>query len=279
MDTFFISERNDYIFHHETTDPFEVGVHLHDSYEIYQALSDNIRYFVEGTVYQLKKHDMIITNTKELHRPQVIDTNPYDRRYIQFKPHAFSPFFNEDYTPLELFDNRKLGVGNLLSLDQENTKILLPLVEQIEQYEKEPSPANHLLQKASIVQLLVKLDQLFKQNTSSSSDAHELDTRVKDTLAYINTHFANDINLTDIAEATYMDKYYLSHLFKKCTGFTIFEYIQSKRIQLAKRLIHQGLPITDIATKCGYNDYSNFYKTYKKITGVSPTESKKHTNT
>jgi AraC-like DNA-binding protein len=67
-----------------------------------------------------------------------------------------------------------------------------------------------------------------------------------------------------------MDKYYMCHLFKKTTGFSLLEYVQSKRIQYAKILLHKGVNISEASRQCGFEEYSNFYKTFKKLVKLSP---------
>jgi AraC-like DNA-binding protein len=67
-----------------------------------------------------------------------------------------------------------------------------------------------------------------------------------------------------------MDKYYLCHLFKDVTGFSLLEYVQSKRIQQAKMLITQGTGIMEAARMSGFDEYSNFYKTFSKLVKMPP---------
>ena len=54
----------------------------------------------------------------------------------------------------------------------------------------------------------------------------------------------------------------------------MFEYVQSKRIQHAKLLIHQGVGIMDASRRCGFDEYSNFYKIFKKLVNMSPKQYK-----
>ena len=49
-----------------------------------------------------------------------------------------------------------------------------------------------------------------------------------------------------------------------------FSPITARRISIAKSLLSNGLNINDVYIKCGFNDYSNFLKSFKKASGVSP---------
>ena len=78
------------------------------------------------------------------------------------------------------------------------------------------------------------------------------------------------ISLSDLEQQLYINKYYLCHLFKKNTGFTVFEYISNKRVMRAKQLLSKGVPVIEACYSVGFSDYSNFYKVFKRVTGIPP---------
>lgn len=270
MKTKIYGEPKDYFFHHDISEKQTIDIHLHDAYEVFQTLNHHLVYFVEGTTYTLKKHDIIITNTNEIHRPITNHLKgAYNRRFIQFKPSAFLPFFNSNYNPFYIFETHEKGASNQLSLTREACQEINMLFETLAKLNDYPSPASDLLMKANLVQLFVALEK----SQASKKKTHRpgtTDPRITDIIHFINTHYSEKISLASIAKTHFLDKYYLSHLFKENTGFTLQEYLQSKRIKEAKRLIGQGYLITTAAKDCGYSDYSNFYKTFCKLTNQSP---------
>ncbi len=271
MDTRLFAGNVDYFLAHTISRESEIHVHLHDTYEIFQSLNGSLNYFVEGRIYTLEKNDVIITNVNEIHRPIIVSQDePYDRRFVQFKPTAFIPFFNTDYNPLWIFDHREPGHNNLIQLAGNQDDIINRLLSEIEDFNHNPSPRKALIQKNRIIDLIIQLETRVSSESEAPISSITMDRRVKDIINYINKNFNQDLSLTLIAEDHYMDKFYLSHLFKSSTGFTVHEFIQSKRIKEAKRLIIEGLPLSQVCTACGYKDYSNFYKTFKKMTGLSP---------
>jgi len=79
--------------------------------------------------------------------------------------------------------------------------------------------------------------------------------------------------LQQIAEELYISKYYLSHFFKENTGFTVIEFVNSKRIiEAQKMLIKSSTNITDIAVNVGFNSLTHFERTFKKINGITPSQ-------
>lgn len=87
---------------------------------------------------------------------------------------------------------------------------------------------------------------------------------------YIDSHFTKSINLDELSEAFYMNKYYLTREFKKEYGETIFQHIIGRRIDYAKNLLSStDKTIEEIALLSGFNDQSYFSRQFKKIVGVS----------
>ena len=60
--------------------------------------------------------------------------------------------------------------------------------------------------------------------------------KIQPVLQYVDRHISEALTLDGVASAISMDKFYLSHLFKKETGSTLFQYIVVKRVTLAKHL-------------------------------------------
>ena len=84
------------------------------------------------------------------------------------------------------------------------------------------------------------------------------------------------LTLDDIAESMFLNKDYISHLFKKETGYSLMGYVILLRINHAKLLLTETeKSITDIALECGYTDFAYFSKQFKQLTGVNPSAFRK----
>lgn len=100
---------------------------------------------------------------------------------------------------------------------------------------------------------------------------------VRRALNYIQAHYFEKINVTDIADHVLISPNYLSGLFHREMGQTIPAYINFCRINLAKQLLSESDDsITNIASRVGYFDSAHFLKTFKKIVGISPKEYRKN---
>jgi two-component system response regulator YesN len=99
----------------------------------------------------------------------------------------------------------------------------------------------------------------------------EAQLQVDKIVHYIRSNIEKDIHRSDIASAVYLSEGYISRLFRKEKNISLKEFITEEKINVARNLIRTtSLPISTIAMKVGYNNFSYFSQVYKKITGISP---------
>jgi len=93
---------------------------------------------------------------------------------------------------------------------------------------------------------------------------------------YIHANLEKDIRRSDIAEAFYFSQDYLSRVFKKETGMSLKEYMIEAKMQEARLLLQSTtLPVSIIAMKVGYTNFSYFSQFYKKTFDITPTDERK----
>ncbi|MGN1116929.1 MAG: helix-turn-helix domain-containing protein, partial [Candidatus Ornithomonoglobus sp.] len=107
-------------------------------------------------------------------------------------------------------------------------------------------------------------------NETLPSRTYEKNTCSDCILSYVDRHYRENITLASIAEHMHLSAMYLSHKFKQETGMTIKTYINLRRITAAKDLISEGRKATSVYDKCGYSDYSAFYRSFTKYVGMTP---------
>jgi two-component system response regulator YesN len=94
---------------------------------------------------------------------------------------------------------------------------------------------------------------------------------IEKTCRYILDNVDKEISLKIISENLYMNRTYISEVFKKKTGNSFIEYVKLVKIERAKMLLSGGnLKIYEIAEKMGYKDIEYFSKLFKKHTNLSP---------
>lgn len=90
---------------------------------------------------------------------------------------------------------------------------------------------------------------------------------------YIREHFAQKINLQDIADLLELSKGHLSSLFKQETGMTIWNYVVFVRMGKARELLlHTPMKTYEVALQVGYEDQTHFSQLFKEHNGLTPSE-------
>ena len=116
------------------------------------------------------------------------------------------------------------------------------------------------------------LDEWQKQECErwAGKKSNHLVEQVKE---YVRHHYDQEITLTEIADSLYVNRSYLSQLFKRVTGETFVTYLNRFRIEKAKeRMREKHYLISEISEMVGYQNPTYFSQVFKSITGKSPSE-------
>ena len=93
---------------------------------------------------------------------------------------------------------------------------------------------------------------------------------------HLDEHYAEKITLDDLAKRFFIDKFYLSKIFKETYGTTVNNYLISKRITRAKQLLRfTDMTVDEIGVAVGMGDANYFSRMFRKVEGTSPSEYRK----
>ena len=120
---------------------------------------------------------------------------------------------------------------------------------------------------ALLAQLLVMIARVSRMGESDSSYI------INKAMKFIENEYSNGISSRDVAESLKLHPVYLERQFKKHTGVSMLAHINTLRVERAKQLIlNTALPLIDVGAECGFNTRQNFYETFKKHEGCSPSD-------
>lgn len=258
-------------FHYRDWSTMEVEYHNHDFFEIYYFISGKVTYIVEGKSYKLKPGDILLINNKELHKPAIESGEAYERIVIWVNPGFVAGQSAENSNLSMCFESAFHEKYRLLRTDAETQSIIKSILMKIEGACSNMGFGNGLLKNLYLTELLVFLNRAFLQTHEEDIETDiEYNEKIDYIIQYINKNLNSDLSLDSLSSELYISKYHLLRQFKKYTGYTIHRYIQQKRLILAKSLIKEGTQVTEVCVRCGFGDYSNFIRSFKKAFGTSP---------
>jgi AraC-like DNA-binding protein len=229
--------------------------HCHARYEMIAVLDGDITVMLEGQKHRLQKNQVIIIPPLFYHSITANEEGSY---------HRITALFGIDAIPEVL--------RNDLSRQGRDTTIPTAVIEKIRDVcqKEDVSFYAPLLQSLAV--------EIFYEALLSSSPLAESeeDDFLQKALQYIDKHLGEKILLDDLAKITRRSKSSFCHLFERKMKISPKQYILQKKLALASKLIQEGTPRTVAAMQIGYDNYSNFYRSYLRQYGITPTVYKKN---
>ena len=96
--------------------------------------------------------------------------------------------------------------------------------------------------------------------------------RIVQAKLYIDSNYADKIAVDNISDEACLSKFHFIRLFKKIYGKTPHQYLTSVRIEMAMKLLCNGIPPTDVCVAVGFESLSSFGSLFKRIAGISPSD-------
>ena len=265
------SDHHSFIARRFEEDVFSAPYHFHPEYELTLIVQGNGKRYVGTHMNDYSTGDLVLLGSNLPHcwktAAAAIDKKSISI-VIQFqKDFLGKAFFTapEARRILQLLNNSSYGIqftGNTLLLQQEMQKIL----DEPDSFKKLLSILN-ILHELAVTHEYVLLD---KQNAYPSLSLNEKE-RIHAAMGYIVENFQNNISLKAIAAIANMTPQAFCKYFKKMSRKTFIEVVNDYRIDFAiGQLVNTEKSIVQIGFDSGFNDISNFYKTFKDRTKQSP---------
>ncbi len=260
-------------------------MHKHDFIEIVYVISGSARHFMGDINYEIRKGDLIIVNYGVPHAfiPLKDSGEPFSTYDLLFTTELFeiTTMEGSDFSALassylfySLFSDDE-SLNNSLNLIRSGSKEFYDIFSKIyDEYTERKSGFMNMI-RAYLIMLITKIFREIDRKTKSTTTKEQKDV-VNKAIEYMKQNFNTPINLDNLVADIFLSKDYFRQLFKNTTGMSVTDFIQKTRIEEASRLLlTTDRPVFDIAGDCGFMDVTFFYKTFKKLTGKTPSEFRK----
>ena len=94
--------------------------------------------------------------------------------------------------------------------------------------------------------------------------------RIVQAKLFIDSNYADNIDLDNIADEAYFSKFHFIRLFKKIYGKTPHQYLTVVRIEKSMQLLRTDIPVSEVCYSVGFQSLSSFSGLFKRIVGLTP---------
>lgn len=260
---------------HDVVPYFYNRWHFHPEVELLHIQKGTGIQFIGDSIQRFKKDDVILVGANLPHLWRCDDA--YFQKSKTLKAQSTVAHFREDFwgeTFLELPENKKLK--QLLEKAKRGISITGAAKQFVIAHLDKMLEAKDSERIVLLLQILGKIAQSKQLKLISSAGfSTQLEQKSTDKInavyAYTLAHFKEKISLKKIAEVSNISPNSFCRYFKVHTRKTYSNFLHELRVgHASKLLIENKLSISQICYESGFNNVTNFYKTFKRFTGQTP---------
>lgn len=254
---------------------FEYPIHNHDVFELnFVENAAGVRRIVGDSIETIGDYDLVLITSPDLeHVWEQHECKSEDVREITIQFHFG---LEED----DFFEKNPFApIRRMLQAARKGLCFPMPTIlkvyEKLNMMSSITDGFNSLMQFLEILNILAHSEDSRTLATSSYAKVQVEDDsrRILKVKNYINANYPYELKLQTLADLANMSQSAFSRFFKLHTGRTLSDYIIDIRLGYATRmLLDTNDTIADISFKCGYNNLSNFNRTFRRKKGCSPRE-------
>ena len=252
----------------------------HDFWELVYAHKGDIICYTDG------KEELLREGEALFHKPNESHSLRADGKRA---PNVFIISFDCKSEAVRFFENKKLHLENELLhsifaiIDESKRTFDLPFSDpELRKMKLLPSPA---LGGSQVIKnyLEILLIGMMRQETERAIDSgiflpqDKFDERISDrVIGYMQEHICESLSIEDICRSIHYNKSYIFKQFKRTTGCSIMAYFSRLKIEKAKAMLRETtMSIGEISSFLSFDTPNYFSKTFKKVTGYTPSTYRK----
>ena len=180
-----------------------------------------------------------------------------------------------------VFSDPRLEGENVIHLDMQREGELISILDSIRRVISRGHEAGALEPLCRLTDLLLFVGDAAKlpsRDLDSDGGYEHSPEIIHKVIRYVRDNYRTISGISEIADHFYINKDYLTRVFRKFTGFTVHDYIRSVRISKSRVMLGGGSGVTEAAFACGFNSTSYFIRVFTKAVGVTPAQYRRSVN-
>jgi AraC-like DNA-binding protein len=247
-----------------------ITLHSHSFYEvIFCRTADRVEYLIGSRQYKINPGDIVIIAPGIGHMPIFPEDMqyPYERDILWVNATFMSKIV--ELFPGSNFENMRSPI--LLHTKGSSFSYIGDyFADGVQETIKQKAGYDKII-TADAILIISHILRAISEGGSGSFEA-EKPTMINSLIEYIEGRLDERLNLDEVAAHFYVSRGTVNKLFRQSMDTSFYKFVTQRRLILAKVLIGEGESMDDISRKCGFTDYSTFYKAFKKEFGISPRE-------
>ncbi|MBS1744553.1 MAG: AraC family transcriptional regulator [Bacteroidetes bacterium] len=249
---------------------FSAPFHFHPEFELTLIEHGFGKRYVGAHMQDYAPGDLVLLGSNLPHcwKTEIVSPKKSESIVIQFRKDCLGETFF-DTPELNLINHLLVKSNNGIHFKTKTERV----IKKMEQLSSEKNSCRKLILLLEVLFELtfIKNYSLLNKETSYKELSPDEKERINTVMAYIVENFQKEISLKKAAASINLSTHAFCKYFKKITRKTFIEAVNDYRIDFAtKQLVHTDETITAIGFNSGFNDISNFYKTFRQRTHQSP---------
>ena len=266
--------------HYQVSETFEVTqFHCHDYFEFYIHVRGGEYMGVDNQLFLLKPNQVFILPPFCMHGLSCTnEMHNYERAYLNLSPEVMRVLSCGQIDLDQFFRSQASGGVCTYQLTDPDAKQFVAWIRRIRENQENESFENDAYHRFQNYTLMMNLMTLLCRTTRRTAPVEGEafgSGIIQEILSYINNHYTQPIRIENLARSFGVSVSWLSHEFARFTNRSVYDYILYRRVTLARRQMLGGESLNTIAYQCGFNDYSNFLRTFSRVVGMSPNQYRK----
>ncbi len=272
---------NSFLVRHDIMPNFGNVWHYHEELELHYTIRGEGIRFIGDNISTFEPEEIILVGSMLSHAWRCNEEYyKFDPNYkieaivLQFLPDFFGKqllSLPEMYMLPRLFERAKKGLLFKGSTKEKVAKLMHNCVNE--------EGMGRVISLLSILQILAESEEYETIVNTQSAFHHSNETdsaRLNDVFNFTHANYKKDISLEEVANISHLSVTSFCRYFKMMTMKTYYDFLIEIRISHAcRQLVENLLPTEVICFDCGFNNVSNFYRHFKRVTGMTPMDYKK----
>ena len=240
--------------------------HTHNHMELFFIVGGKGQFLIDDQLYPVDANTLVMINPNVTHTEVSLNAQPLEYIVLGIEgiELANSKISNGQFSILNRFESAEISgcLRNILrEMEQKSTG-----------YED--------VCQAYMEILIIRLMRSTALAVPSEAQSVSVNRQCAAVKRYIDLHFKEALTLQQLAEEGHMNKFYLSHAFKREYGISPVNYMISKRIDESKYLLAEtDLSMSQIAQLLGFSSLSYFSQVFHRTQGITPKEYRQNQKT